>query len=466
MEKKKKGFKMPHTFVILIACILLVAIGTYLIPAGTYDRVEMPDGRMVVDADSFTKVEQNPTGFFDLFKSIPNGMVAAADIIFFIFIVGGCFAIVMATGALQKGIGRLALAAQGKEKMLIPIVMAIFALGGSTFGMTEECIAFIPLGVALARAIGYDAVVGAAMVILGAACGFTAGFMNPFTVGVAQGIAELPLFSGIPMRIVIWFIMIIITSLYVLRYAGKVKGDPKLSLVADLEVEEKHKAIDLSTAEKMGGRDIAIVLTVVVIMAVLVYGVFKYGWYLTEICALFVIMGVIAGFLGGFGPSRIATEFVAGAKDIVFGALVVGVARAILVVMENGMIIDSVVHALASVIAALPKSIAAIGMYVVQVIINFFIPSGSGQAAATMPIMTPLADVIGLTRQTAVLAYQFGDGFTNSIIPTSAALMANLSVAKIPYEKWVKFITPLMGIWIVTGAIFMVIATVMNYGPF
>lgn len=164
-EKKKKGFKMPHTFVILIACILLVAIGTYVIPAGSYERVDM-DGRQVVDAESFANVEQNPTGFFDLFKSIPNGMVAAADIIFFIFIVGGCFAVVMATDALQKGIGRLALAAQGKEKMLVPIVMAIFALGGSTFGMTEECIAFIPLGVALARAIGYDAVTGCAMVIL------------------------------------------------------------------------------------------------------------------------------------------------------------------------------------------------------------------------------------------------------------------------------------------------------------
>lgn len=290
--------------------------------------------------------------------------------------------------------------------------------------------------------------------------------MNPFTVGVAQGIAELPLFSGIGMRIVIWFIMIIVTSIYVLRYAGKVKSDPKLSLVADLEIEEKHKQIDLSKSEKMSGRDIAIVLTVVIMMCVLVYGVFKYGWYLTEICALFIIMAVVAGFVGGFGPSRIATEFVAGAKDIVFGALVVGVARAILVVMEQGLIIDSVVHALASVITALPKSIAAIGMYVVQVIINFFIPSGSGQAAATMPIMTPLADVIGLTRQTAVLAYQFGDGFTNSIIPTSAALMANLSVAKVPYEKWVKFITPLMGIWIVIGAVFMVIATIMNYGPF
>lgn len=199
---------------------------------------------------------------------------------------------------------------------------------------------------------------------------------------------------------------------------------------------------------------------------ILIYGVFKYGWYLTEIFALFIIMGLGAGILAGFGPSKIATEFVNGAKSIVFGALVVGIARTILVVMTDGMIIDSFLHALSGLIAYLPKSVAAVGMLLVQAVTNFFIPSGSGQAAATMPLMTPLADVLGLTRQTAVLAFQFGDGFTNNIIPTSSVLMGSLSVAKIPYERWLKYVAPLMGIWIVTCAVFMVIATVINYGPF
>lgn len=464
-EKKKKKFKVPHTYVILVAAILLVAVLTYIIPAGEYDRVDV-DGRSVVDVSSYHAVEANPTGFFDFFKAIPEGMNDACSIIFLIFILGGCFNIIMATGAIEKGIGRLAIASRGKEKLLIPVVLFTFSLAGGTFGMSEEGIAFVPVGVALARAIGYDAIVGMSIVALGLACGFSSGFMNPFTVGVAQGIAEVPMFSGMGLRLCVWVVMLIITTIYIMRYAKKVKQDPRLSIVAELEETEKDQKIDLENLEKMTGRDIAIILTVVACLAVMVFGISKYGWYFTEICAIFIIMAIISGIIGKFGPSRMASEFVAGAKGIVFGALVVGIARGILVVMQNGLIIDSVVHGLASLISLLPKSVAAIGMMLVQVVINFFIPSGSGQAAATMPIMTPLADVIGLTRQTTVMAYQFGDGFTNSIIPTSAVLMGNLSVAKIPYEKWLKFIGPLMLIWIAMGAVFMIIATAINYGPF
>lgn len=465
METKKKLFKLPHTYVILAICILIVAAGTYLIPAGQYDRVDI-DGRQVVDVASYTVLESNPTGFFDLFKAIPQGMQNSGQIIFFIFIVAGCFNIVMATGSIEKGIGRLALVSKGKERILIPFVMFAFSLGGATFGMAEELVAFVPIGIALSRAIGYDAMVGTAIIVLGGACGFDAGFLNPFTVGVAQSIAEVPMFSGIGFRLIVLVVMLILSSLYVLHYAKKVKADPKLSLVADLEEAEQHKRIDLDKLEKLSIRDSAIILSVVIALGVLVYGVFKYGWYLTEIAALFIVLGLAAGFLAGFGPSRVASEFVEGAKGIVFGALVVGIANSILVVMQNGMIIDSVVHGLASLVSLLPKSLASVGMMLVQVVINFFIPSGSGQAAATMPIMTPLADVIGITRQTAVLAYQFGDGFSNTIIPTSAALMGNLSIAKISFEKWIKFVGPLILIWIAMGAVFMVVATAINYGPF
>lgn len=467
MEKQKKKFVMPHTYVILFAVVIIMAICTYLIPAGQYNRVEDPHtNRMVVDPDSYTLVESNPTKPFDLFKAVPQGMDAACSIIFFIFIVGGSFNIIMATGAVERGIGKVAIASRGKEKLLIPLVVFIFSLGGATFGMSEECIAFIPIGVALARAVGYDAMVGCAIVSLGAAVGFNSAWMNPFTVGVAQGIAELPTFSGIGLRLVIWVVMVVITSLYIMRYANKVKKNPELSIVADVELKEKDQKIDLDNLGIMSGRDKLILLAFVGGMGILVYGVFKYGWYFTEICALFIIMGLVCALIAGHGPSRIAADFVEGARGIIFGALVVGIARAILVVMENGLIIDTIVHGLANLISFLPKSISAIGMMVVQVVINFFIPSGSGQAAATMPIMTPLADILGLSRQTAVLAFQFGDGFTNSIIPTSASLMANLSVAKISYDKWVKFVAPLIGIWVVCGIAFMIIATAINYGPF
>lgn len=465
MDKRK--FKVPHTYVILFAVIIIMSLLTYIIPAGEFDRVEDPTtGRSVVAADSFHEVDQNPTKFFDLFKSVPKGMKAASSIVFFIFIVGGAFQIITGTGAIEAGIGKIAVGLKGKEKLMIPIFIALFAAAGGTFGMAEEAIVFVPIGIALARALGYDAITGTAMITLGAAVGFSSGFMNPFTVGVAQGISELPLFSGIAFRFVILGVMFIITTWYVMRYANKVKENPSKSIVRSLEIEEKDKVIDLSNIPKLEKRHYLVLLTVIVGFAFIIYGVFELGWYITEIGATFLAMGIIGGFLGKLGPSRVAEEFVIGAKSIVFGALVVGIARGILVVMQDGVIIDSIINGLASAIQTLPKSIAVIGMYIVQVIINFFIPSGSGQAAATMPIMAPLADLIEVNRQVAVTAYQFGDGFTNSIIPTSAALMGVLSIAKISYEKWVKFLWPLMLIWIGTGAVFLIVANAINYGPF
>lgn len=464
---KEKKFKVPHTYVILFSVILIMAILTYIIPAGEYDRVkDEVSGKTVVVPTSFHSVEQNPIKFFDLFQSVPKGMKEASSIIFFIFIVGGAFQMITATGAIEAGIGKMAKALQGKEKLLIPSFLVIFSLGGATFGMAEEAIVFVPIGIALARALGFDAITGTAMITLGAACGFTSGFMNPFTVGVAQKIAELPLFSGLGVRLVFLVIFLIITTVYLMRYADKVRKDPSISFVHELEIEEKDKVIDLSNIPELKPQHHLVLATVVIGFGFIIWGVFKNGWYITEIGSAFLAMGIIGGFLGKLGPSKLAEEFVIGAKSIVFGALVVGVARGILVVMQDGMILDSIVNGLAAAIQVLPKSISAIGMYFTQVIINFFIPSGSGQAAATMPIMKPLADIVGITRQTAVVAYQFGDGFTNSIIPTSAALMGVLSVAKIPYEKWFKFLWPLMLIWIGTGAVLIVIVNAMNFGPF
>ena len=465
--EKKKFFKIPHTYVILFIVILTMAILTYIIPAGEFLRVEDPNtGRTVVDPASFENVTQNPTSFFDLWKSVPNGMTRASSIIFFIFIVAGSFNIINATGAVEAGISRIALKLKGKDMVMIPIFVVIFSIFGGTIGMAEETIVFVPIGIALARALGYDAIVGTAMIMLGAACGFTSGFMNPFTVGVAQGIGELPLFSGIQFRLVILVVMVIVTSIYILRYGAKVKADPEKSIVKELELEEKHQVIDLSSLPEFKTEHYFVLLTLAGGLGVIIFGVFTYGWYITEISAAFLAMGVIGGFLGKMGPSQVSKEFVNGARGIVFGALIVGIARAILVVMQDGLILDTIIYGLANAIQNLPQAISVLGMYAVQVIINFFIPSGSGQAAATMPIMIPLADVINVNRQVAVTAYQFGDGFTNSIIPTSATLMAVISLAGIAYEKWVKFLWPLMVIWLGIGAVFLVVANAINYGPF
>lgn len=464
---RREGFKIPHTYVILFSVIIIMSMLTYVLPAGEYNRIndEAVD-RIVVDPESFHYVDQNPIGIFELIQSIPKGMAAASEIIFFLFIIGGAFQIINVTGSIEAGIGKVAKRLYGKEKLMIPIFMSIFAFGGSTFGMSEEVIIFVPIGVALSRALGFDAITGTAMIALGAACGFNSGFMNPFTVGVAQQIAELPMFSGVLMRVIIFVVLLVITTIYISRYATKVKNDPKSSIVYDLEQREKDKKIDLNNMVEMTTRHSVILLSVLIGFIIIMYGVFELDWYILEIGSVFLAMGLVSGVIGGLKPSRIAEEFVSGAQSIVFGALVVGIARGILVVMTDGMIIDTIVYSLAHTIQVLPKSIAVIGMYIVQIIINFFIPSGSGQATATMPIMIPLADILGITRQTAVMSFQFGDGFTNSIIPTASSLMAYLSIAKIPYEKWFKFIWPLMLIWVGTGAIFLIIANSISYGPF
>ncbi|NLL60321.1 MAG: putative basic amino acid antiporter YfcC [Tissierellia bacterium] len=465
--KEKKKFKVPHTYVIIFTIVLIMAILTYIIPAGEFDRIQdEATGRTVIDPASYHPVDQNPTTFFELWKAVPRGMVDAASIIFFMFIISGSFGVIQSTGAIEAFISRVALALQGKDKIMVPMIVFIFSIFGGTIGMAEEAMIFIPLGIVLSRALGYDAIVGTSMILLGCACGFTSGFMNSFTVGVAQGLAQLPLYSGIELRIVIWFVFVIFTSIFILRYGAKVKADPSKSAVYELEIAEKDTKVDLSNLKEMTKSHVFVMLTMLAGFIAIIYGVFKDGWYITEISAAFLAMGVFSGFFGKMGPSDVAKEFILGAKDIVFGALVVGIARGILMVMKDGMIMDTIVNALAILIQSLPRSISILGMYVVQVILSIIIPSGSGLAATTMPIMIPLSDVLEINRQVAVLTYQFGDGISNSFIPTAASCMGALSVAKISYEKWMKWSWPLIVGWLVLGGIFCLIGMAINYGPF
>ena len=466
--KENKTMKMPHTYVILFCIIAIAALLTYVVPAGEYTRIQdEATGRTIVDPSGFHNVENSPVNIFGVFKSIPKGMNGAANITFFIFIVAGAFQIINATGAIEAGIFKISRILKGKEQLLIPIFMFLFSVTGAFMGFSEENMVFIPIAIALSRILGYDAIVGMSLITLGGACGFNSAMMNPFTVGIAQGIAELPLFSGIGLRLIVWIVLLIITTIYVMRYGKKVRENPELSLVADIEKMEKGNTdIDFSRDTKLELPHYLVFLTLLAGFSIIVFGVYKYEWYINEIAAVFLAMGVISGFIGKLGTSNMAQEFVAGARSIVFGALVVGIARGILIVMQDGKILDSVIYFMASIINTFPKSISVLGMYFVQIIINFFIPSGSGQAAATMPIMVPLADILGITRQTAVLCFQFGDGFSNSIIPTASTLLASLSLAKIPYERWVKYIGKLMLLWIATGAIFVLIANAISYGPF
>ena len=466
MDSVKKRMKMPHTYVILFSIVILAAIASYTLPAGVYDRSKDPaTGRTLVNPASYHHVEQTPVSPFDLFKAIPRGMVAGADIVFFIFICGGAFTVIQATGAVNSGLARFIMKLRGYENLLIPLTMLLFSVFGFTMGMSEEVIVFIPIGVLLARALKYDDIVAVAMLSTGAAIGFASGLLNPFTVGVAQTIAELKMFSGLEFRIIGFVFLYLSGVIYTMNYAKKVKANPEYSYVYE-EMQKNKEVGILDESVQFTGVHQAVALVCLAFLGVMIYGVMKLDFYITELAAVFLAMGIVGGLVGRLGPNQIAMHFVAGCRDIVFGALVVGVARAILVVLQDGQIIDTIIHGLANGVSIFPKGLAAVGMFWVQSIINFFIPSGSGQAAATMPIMAPLADLLGITRQTAVLAFHYGDGFSNSIIPTSASLMGVLAMAHVPYEKWFRFIWPLMVIWTIIGSVMCYIAAVINLGPF
>jgi uncharacterized ion transporter superfamily protein YfcC len=462
----KKGFRVPHTYVILCAFILLAAIGSYVVPPGVYDRArDERTGRTLVDPQSFHSVERTPVTPFQLFASVPEGMVAAAEISFFIFICGGVFMMLQTTGAIDAGLSKAIVAMRGKETLMIPVVMFLFSVMGTTMGMSEEVIVFVPIGVALARAVGYDDIVALAMLSTGAAIGFSSGLANPFTVGVAQSIAELPLFSGFTFRLAGYAALYITAVLYTMRYARMVKLDPTKSYMYGVERQGDVKTRSLENVT-FTGRHKAVLFIMIAFLAYMLYGVMALGYYIMELATVFFAMGVIGALVGGLSPSDAARAFVGGCADITFGALVVGISRSILVTLQNGQIIDTIIHYLASLVSAVPTGLSAIAMFLVQTVISFFIPSGSGMAASTMPIMTPLADMTDLTRQTAVIAFQYADGFSNSIIPTSAGLMGVLAMAKVPYEKWVKFFWPIMVIWTIIGGVLCYVAALIKLGPF
>ncbi|WP_313894594.1 Na+/H+ antiporter NhaC family protein [Psychrobacillus sp.] len=462
MNEERKS-RIPHTYAIIFLIIILATVASYFVPAGQYDRVE-ENGQTVVVADSYQTIDSNPVGFFEMFQAIPQGMSKGSTIIFYIFLVGGAFGIIRETGTIEAGINKVVRKLERREKLLIPFTMFIFSIAGATTGMAEESIIFVPIGIAIARAIGYDAITGTAMISLGAASGFIGGMMNPFTVGVAQSMAEVKLFSGIGFRFSVYIFILSLAIFYVMRYAARVKKDPTQSIVYDLELKDK-KQRELKGQDILPDFNIRHALVLLIIAAGLginMYGVFQWDWYLTELTASFIIIGFAAGIIGGLKINNMFEAFVDGMKLVAFGALIVGFARAILVVMENGFIIDTLINSLASLIGSLPATLNVIGMFFVQVITNFFIPSGSGQAATTMPIMVPLADLLGIERQVAVLAFQYGDGITNSIIPTSAALMGYLAVAGIPYERWVKFVWKLVLGWLAIATIALVIAVIIG----
>lgn len=464
-SEKKKKFKFPHTYTILFSLIVFVAILTYIIPAGSFEKIVDPaTGTTTVDANSFKFIEQTPASFFDIFLSIQKGMVQGSSIIFLIIFAYYSVFTITKTGALHGAINVLLRKLQGKESLIIPLFMVVFALAGSTYGEWDTIYGLIPIFVGLAIALGYDAIVGLAMSGLAVAMGFASATTNPFTIGIAQSIAELPLFSGMAFRWIIFVVFVGASIWWTMRYAAKIKKNPNLSMMKGIDVGKLEINRDeIDNVEFTVKRQITLLIFAATI-AIIVITSLKLGWYLDEMSALFLLSGILVSILWGEGPDQIIKNLLDASVEIIMAAFVIGISRAVVVILTEGNILDTIIYSLYKPLNSLPSWLAAEGMLVFQNIMNFFIPSGSGLATTVMPIMTPLADLVGVNRQVAVLAYQFGDGYSNLIWPTGAAVMA--SIAKVPLDKWYKFFGPLFGILLILQVVFIYIATLINYGPF
>lgn len=392
---KKKKLAVPHVYILLLALVLICGILTYIVPAGQYDMMEV-DGRQVVDSTTYHAIDQTPVTPMSMLTSITRGLQESAQIIFFIFIVGGAIAVIQSTGAIEAAIGKVAIMLKGKDILIIPISLLLFGLGGAIFGMGEETIPLVPIFVSLCIAMGYDSITGAALILCGGAIGFAGEMMNPFALQVAQGIAGLPALSGMWFRAIIFTTFLIVTVAWIMRYARRVKVDPTLSSMYEFD-KKREDVLNLENLPPFGVREKAIIAIFFAAIAIMVFGVIKWGWYMDEISAVFLAASIICAFIGKVGFNKYANELGKGMADICSGALVVGFARAIVIVLEDGNILHVILHSAAGLLEALPAALSALGMYIFQCLLNFVIVSGSGQAAVTMPIMAPLADLVDVT---------------------------------------------------------------------
>lgn len=462
--KGKKKWGIPDAYVILFGILVLISILTYVIPSGEFERKEV-DGITTVVPNSYTKIDAESAGIMDVFLAIQQGMIDSAPLIFLVLIIGGSFAVIESTGAIDALIMKTIQKSKNREVFLITAVCILFSIFGTLGIIVNAVIAFIPIGIILARSMKLDAIVGVSIIYLGAYAGFNTAFLDPLTTGTAQRIAQLPLFSGIGFRVIIYIAVLLSTIIYIVWYAKKIKKNPAKSVLGNNpfpKVDEKNdlnKEVALTSLHKL------VLGWLVLGIGLYVFGVFKYGWALNEMAAIFLIIAVGTAFIGKITPNKLVQEFFNGARGLVYGALIIGMARSVVVILENGKILDSIVQAMAIAMEPFSSVSGAIAMFIANEIFNIFVSSGSGQAVIVMPIMTPLADIMEIPRQVAVQAYKMGDGFTNVITPTSGILMANLAIAGVPWTKWIKFVMPLLLIWTIIGIIFLAIGVMINWGP-
>lgn len=466
MLDANQGIKVPHVWTIILFCLIAAGLMTYLLPAGLYDRVQV-NGRSVVDPSTFHFIDKSPVNIFGWFICIIEGMTQSMPIMCMVLFPIAATDIYIESGTMDKMVSWI-LRTCKSEKAVMLALMVFFACRGA-MGAMEHHIPFVPLAISISLICGYDVMVGLLLVFLPTMVSFGIGPLNIYTVAVAQGIAGVPLYSAMAFRVAVWLACCSLAIWYTFRYAKKIKADHSLSVTGFINPSAAAGDKDLTNMhdERMTARQKILMIMFLITTVLQMVGPIKFKWGFSEIAALWLMSGILAGIVAKYDNEKICGIFVRSwTQDILIGTFCIGFARAVSVVLTKGNVLDTIIYALSIPLKQIPVSFAAIGMLFIQSIINFFVPSGSGQATVTMPIMAPLADIIGMTRQTAVLAFQLGDGFTNLIIPTFGTLIIYISIAKVNFKTYIKWIFPLYLMLIGVAVVALITATAIKLGPF
>lgn len=453
--------KVPHTLVLLFGMMVFALLLTYVLPQGKFETVENEHGRSVIVPDSYEKnAEKSLLSFWSLFTILPRAFADSQGIIFFIFIIGGALAVIKSTGAIDAFLGKMLEKFGSKPQLLIVLSMLVFSIGSSTLGMAEEYLPFVTVLIALCIGMKMDVVSAVGIMVVGYGVGYGVAAINPFTVMLAQEVAEVPPTSGMWYRLVLFVPFFLLGWHHVQKYAMGVQKDPSKSLMFEVENSQYHQAASYSKLTKLHW--VVLILTVLA-LGLIIYGISNWHWYLTELGAVFFGLAVLVVIVSRANPSTAAKAFGIGASELTVTALLIGFARSVALLLEDGQVLHTVVNALSIPLQKTGPELAAVGMYLIQSVLNFFIPSGSGQAYVTMPLMAPIADLTGVSRQIAVLAYQFGDGFTNMLVPTNPVLMGIIGIAGISFDKWFRFVIPLMVKFWILGSIALIVSVWVGY---
>lgn len=476
-----KNFKIPHVFIFLFWIIILCAILTYFIPSGKFERTTKNYGnqtRTVVVPNSYKQIPKHyslkavfvgeeveskstPVSVLGILEAIPKGLGDSAILVFYVFIIGALITLIQHTGAINALLFKLIKKFKSRPKQLIFLIYIIIFSSASFMGIAPSTIAFIPIFLFLSKKLGYDRIFGAALLLIPLFLGWASGVTNPFTVQIAQIIAELPIGSGIGLRLILYVVLATIGFYYLLRYGERIKKNPDLRLLKN----DKFELSEFGSFEevKLERKHIYIITFFALAFISVLIAVQTIGWSLIEMSACFIGIEIIVSKISGMSSEEAMAAFTKGLQIMIVPALVVGVARGISVVLQEGMIMDTLIYNASSTLMSMPKILAAEGMFVFQSLLNFLIPSASGQALVSMPLLTPMSDLLGISRQTTVLAFILGDGLSNLIIPTNGILMAMLGLARVPFEKWFKLVFPLFIISVIIAFIFIAVAVIIGY---